>query len=78
LRDKYGRFLKKAFQGDILFARAIASDFEYFVNQNSKSPEYLSLYIDNKLKKGPQAVGNLDGLRCVLIMCMVIALLTYC
>lgn len=30
----------------------IAKDFEYFLNLNSKSPEYLSLFIDDKLKKG--------------------------
>jgi cullin 3 len=30
----------------------IAKDFEYFLNLNPKSPEYLSLFIDDKLKKG--------------------------
>ena len=30
----------------------IAKDFEYFLNLNAKSPEYLSLFIDDKLKKG--------------------------
>lgn len=30
----------------------IAKDFEYFLNLNQKSPEYLSLFIDDKLKKG--------------------------
>lgn len=35
----------------------IASDFEYFLNLNPKSPEYLSLFIDDKLKKGVKGVG---------------------
>ena len=30
----------------------ITSDFEHFINLNPKSPEYLSLFIDEKLKKG--------------------------
>lgn len=34
----------------------IAADFEYFFNINSKSPEYLSLFIDEKLKKGVRGV----------------------
>lgn len=35
----------------------IASDFEYFLNLNSKSPEFLSLFIDGKLKKGEKGVS---------------------
>lgn len=35
----------------------IATDFEYFLNLNSKSPEYLSLFIDDKLKKGVKGVS---------------------
>lgn len=34
----------------------IAADFEYFFNINPKSPEYLSLFIDEKLKKGVRGV----------------------
>lgn len=34
----------------------IASDFEHFLNLNQKSPEYLSLFIDDKLKKGVKGV----------------------
>lgn len=34
----------------------IAADFEYFLNINPKSPEYLSLFIDEKLKKGVRGV----------------------
>lgn len=34
----------------------IAGDFEHFLNLNQKSPEYLSLFIDDKLKKGVKGV----------------------
>ena len=32
-------------------------DFEYFLNLNHRSPEYLSLFIDDKLKKGTKGVS---------------------
>ena len=36
----------------------IGKDFEYFLNLNSKAPEYLSLFIDEKLKKGVKGLGD--------------------
>lgn len=39
-----------------MFKQMIAADFEYFLNLNCKSPEYLSLFIDEKLKKGVRGV----------------------
>ena len=38
----------------------ISSDFEYFLNLNQKSPEYLSLFIDDKLKKGVKGMTEQD------------------
>ena len=35
----------------------ILQDFEHFVNLNEKSPEYLSLFIDEMLKKGVKGVS---------------------
>ena len=35
-------------------------DFEFFVNLNEKSPEYLSLFIDEMLKKGVKGVSQCD------------------
>lgn len=52
LKDRYDTFLYKSFEGDKIFKQMISSDFEYFLNLNAKSPEYLSLFIDDKLKKG--------------------------
>lgn len=37
-------------------------DFEFFVNLNVKSPEHLSLFIDDKLKKG------VKGVRWIMLM----------
>ena len=52
LRDQYNMFLEQSFGNHQLFKNAISSDFEFFVNLNEKSPEYLSLFIDDILKKG--------------------------
>ncbi|KAI8114990.1 Cullin-3 [Lucilia cuprina] len=52
LKDRFDQFLHHSFNNDRLFKNVISSDFEHFLNLNSKSPEYLSLFIDDKLKKG--------------------------
>lgn len=52
LKDRLDHFLHNSFANDKIFKQMIASDFEYFLNLNPKSPEYLSLFIDDKLKKG--------------------------
>lgn len=40
-----------------MFKKRINTDFEYFINLNPRSPEYLSLFIDEKLKKGGKDVS---------------------
>lgn len=60
LKDRFDHFLLNSFNSDKIFKHMIASDFEFFLNLNQKSPEYLSLFIDDKLKKGVKGVCNLD------------------
>lgn len=57
LKDGFDHFLKNSFNNDKIFKQMIASDFEHFLNLNPKSPEYLSLFIDDKLKKGVKGVS---------------------
>jgi cullin 3 len=59
LKDRFEHFLHYSFSNDKQFKQMIASDFEYFLNLNTKSPEYLSLFIDDKLKKGLKGVSLL-------------------
>lgn len=61
LKDGFDHFLKNSFNNDKIFKQMIASDFEHFLNLNPKSPEYLSLFIDDKLKKGVKGV-SISGL----------------
>ncbi|KAK2489941.1 hypothetical protein MC885_004738 [Smutsia gigantea] len=51
LKSRFDRFLQESFNNDRLFKQTIEDDFEYFLNLNSRSPEYLSLFIEDKLKK---------------------------
>jgi len=58
LKDGFDHFLNNSFNKDKIFKQMIASDFEHFLNLNPKSPEYLSLFIDDKLKKGVKGVSD--------------------
>lgn len=60
LKDKLDYFLYNSFGGDKMFKQTISSDFEHFLNLNSKSPEYMSLFIDDKLKKGVRGMDEND------------------
>lgn len=60
LKTRFDRFLLESFNNDRLFKQTIAGDFEYFLNLNSRSPEYLSLFIDDKLKKGVKGVCSFE------------------
>jgi len=60
LKDRYDNFLAHSFEHDPSFKKVISSDFEHFLNLNPKSPEYLSLFIDDKLKKGVRGMTEQD------------------
>ncbi|CAH2066734.1 unnamed protein product, partial [Iphiclides podalirius] len=58
LKDRFDHFLHNSFNNDKIFKHMIAADFEYFLNLNNKSPEFLSLFIDGKLKKGEKGMSE--------------------
>lgn len=47
-----------AFTNDKNFQHAINQSFEHFINANNKSPEFISLFIDDQLRKGLKGVGE--------------------
>ncbi|KAF9113623.1 Cullin-3 [Mortierella sp. AM989] len=51
LKGKFDVILSSAFAKDKSFENAINSAFETFICLNPKAPEFMSLFIDNKLKK---------------------------
>jgi len=50
--------LSGAFLNDKNFQHSFNQAFEYFINLNNKSPEFISLFIDEKLKKGLKGVSE--------------------
>uniref|UniRef100_A0A3Q3WPV2 Cullin family profile domain-containing protein n=1 Tax=Mola mola TaxID=94237 RepID=A0A3Q3WPV2_MOLML len=52
LKALFDHFLLESFNNDRLFKKTIARDFEHVLYLNSHSPEYLSLFINDKLTKG--------------------------
>ncbi|KAK8853446.1 hypothetical protein IAR55_004152 [Kwoniella newhampshirensis] len=55
LKDKFDRILEQAFAGDMNVQISINEAFQSFINANQRAPEYLSLFIDENLKKGTKA-----------------------
>ncbi|XP_010551535.1 PREDICTED: cullin-3B [Tarenaya hassleriana] len=59
-RDKYDKIISTAFSNDKTFQNALNSSFEYFINLNARSPEFISLFVDDKLRKGLKGVSEED------------------
>jgi len=58
LRDKYEHVIVEAFGGDKQFYKALSQAFEYFMNLNTHSPEYISLFVDEQLRKGMKGTSE--------------------
>lgn len=59
-RDKYENIIAAAFGEDKNFKNSLNQAFEYFLNLNQRSPEYISLFIDDKLRKGLKGLSDND------------------
>ena len=59
-RDKYDKIISTAFGNDKTFQNASNSSFEYFINLNTRSPEFISLFVDDKLRKGLKGIADVD------------------
>uniref|UniRef100_A0A1D1YZF6 Cullin-3B n=1 Tax=Anthurium amnicola TaxID=1678845 RepID=A0A1D1YZF6_9ARAE len=59
-KDKHDKIISLAFNNDKTFLNALTSSFEYFINLNNRSPEFISLYVDDKLRKGLKGVSEED------------------
>jgi len=60
LKDRFDNFLVHSFLNDKYFKQVISGDFEFFLNLNQRSPEFLSLFIDDKLKKGVKGLSDVE------------------
>ena len=59
-KDKYDKIITTSFNNDKTFQNALNSSFEYFINLNPRSPEFISLFVDDKLRKGLKGVSEED------------------
>ncbi|XP_076891601.1 cullin-3A-like [Bidens hawaiensis] len=57
-RSKHDKIVNLAFSSDKTFQTALNSSFEYFINLNPRSPEFISLFLDDKLRKGLKGVSE--------------------
>lgn len=58
LKGLVDRFMELSFGENVFLKRAANADFEHFINANQRSPEYLSLFIDDRLRKLDQVVRD--------------------
>ncbi|KAL6840842.1 hypothetical protein ACP4OV_029368 [Aristida adscensionis] len=64
-KDKYDNIINVSFNNDKSFLNALNSSFEHFINLNNRAPEFISLFVDDKLRKGVKE-GNEEDLETVL------------
>jgi len=51
-RKKFHIFVKRSFMEDRSFTRDLKDSLEYFINLDSRAARYLSLYLDDMMRKG--------------------------
>ncbi|OBZ72299.1 Cullin-4A [Grifola frondosa] len=60
LKDKFDCIWSKAFEGDRDLESGMNEAFETFINLNEKSPEFISLFIDENLRKGLKGKSDME------------------
>mmetsp|Transcript_25320 Transcript_25320/g.80122 ORF Transcript_25320/g.80122 Transcript_25320/m.80122 type:complete len:736 (-) Transcript_25320:24-2231(-) len=59
-KDKYDALILNSFQSDKSFQNSVNQAFENFVNLNARSPEFIALFVDDKLRKGLKGATDID------------------
>ncbi len=52
------RLIAASFNNEKAFQNALNTAFEHFINLSSRAPEYISLFMDDKLRKACAAPGG--------------------
>jgi cullin 3 len=60
MKEKYDAIISRSFSSDKGFQAALNAAFESFINANPRSPEYISLFIDDRLRKGLKGMSEDD------------------
>lgn len=64
-KDKYDAAIARSFSMDKSFQNTLNQAFEHFLNLNQRSPEYISLFMDDKLRKGLKVCPILASCPCL-------------
>ena len=59
-REKYEKIVREAFKNDKELLKTLKEAFEHIVNMDSKVPHFLSLYVDELMKKRAKKKGNAE------------------
>ncbi|KAI3808672.1 hypothetical protein L1987_24630 [Smallanthus sonchifolius] len=59
-KSKHDKIVSLAFNSDKTFQNALNSSFEHFINLNHRCPEFISLFVDDKLRKGFKGASEED------------------
>lgn len=54
------RIIAQSFNNDKTFQNVLNHSFESFINLSQRSPEYISLFMDDKLRKGLKGLSEDD------------------
>ena len=57
----YVRIITEAFSNDKAFQNVLNGAFEHFINLNQRSPEFISLFMDDRLRKGGKGSSEDDA-----------------
>ncbi|KAL2154513.1 hypothetical protein VTH82DRAFT_3189 [Thermothelomyces myriococcoides] len=60
LKDKFDNLSKKCFNEDLVLQSAITKSFSEFINMFNRSSEFVSLFIDDSLKRGLKGKSDED------------------
>ena len=52
LKEKFDRLWRRCFEGDLIIQTTLTRSFSDFINMFTRSAEYVSLYVDDILKRG--------------------------
>eukprot|EP00736_Rhodelphis_marinus_P010004 Rmarinus@m.9311 len=60
LYTKFQEIIKQSFHQDKTFVNSLNTSFEVFINENSRSAEYLSLFLNQLLRQGSKTTSDDD------------------
>lgn len=61
MRDKYDRIIEESFRAEKKAAKRLKEAFEDFINADSRSANYLAVYVDELMRSGLKGVSEADA-----------------